>query len=303
MKDLGFSSSPRTLEINGDGVLDIVIGGSGPEFEATNYGVVAFDGSNGEVIWKVPARNQIFGSPIFQDINEDGTKDVFIGGRSAVFYAINGKNGEVLWEFLPDSDTLDLVEDPTLLNFFNPQWVDDINQDGKLDILVSFGGYVKAQADDYERPAGRLMIISGSDGSILRDKEVPDGKETYMSPLIFQPNSHDEKWILFGTGGETIGGAFYKAPLSALIENDTLMAFRLAVDSTKGYIAPPVITDVNQDGVNDYVVCSVQGTVMCFNGINDMLLWQNNSLNDFEVYATPCPGFYVGDDEIPDFFF
>ncbi len=302
MPETGFSSSPRLVDLNGDDVMDFVIGGSGPEFVATDFGVIAIDGKNGKILWKVPSRNQIFGSPIFNDINNDGTEDVFIGGRSAVFYAINGKNGKVIWEYLPNNDTLNLIEDRSLLNFYNPQWIHDINDDNINDILVSFGGYVKAAALERNRPAGRIMILSGSDGKVLRDKAVPDGMETYMSPILYQSDSSAQQSVLFGTGGETIGGGFYKASLDALIENDSIQARALVKDSLKGFIAPPVILDVNNDNVLDFIICSVQGAIMCFNGKNDQLLWENNQLNNFEVYATPCPGFFVGDDDTPDFF-
>lgn len=65
--------------MNNDGIKDIVIGG-GREFSATNYAVIAFDGKDGSVLWKVKERNQVVGSAVFKDITQDGIPDVFIGG-------------------------------------------------------------------------------------------------------------------------------------------------------------------------------------------------------------------------------
>ena len=57
-------SSPRPCDLNNDGVLDIVIGG-GTEGEISNSGVMAFDGTNGSLLWKSPSRSELYGSPIF----------------------------------------------------------------------------------------------------------------------------------------------------------------------------------------------------------------------------------------------
>ncbi|MFY7669033.1 MAG: FG-GAP repeat domain-containing protein, partial [Crocinitomicaceae bacterium] len=88
-------SSPRACDLNNDGIKDIVIGG-GTDGVASNNGIMAFNGANGSLLWKRVSRNEVFGSPIFQDINSDGIKDVFITGRQAQLLAINGSNGQLL---------------------------------------------------------------------------------------------------------------------------------------------------------------------------------------------------------------
>ena len=52
-------SSPRTVDLNMDGVLDIVIG-SGIDSVYTNHGIIALDGVNGNLLWSVPTVNDIF---------------------------------------------------------------------------------------------------------------------------------------------------------------------------------------------------------------------------------------------------
>ena len=83
LNTVGTYSSSRTVELNGDGVLDIVIGGGGLENEFSEYGVIAINGKDGSLLWKIPSRNQVVGSAIFLDVDLDGIDDVFIGGRSA----------------------------------------------------------------------------------------------------------------------------------------------------------------------------------------------------------------------------
>ena len=64
-------SSPRPVDLTGDGVLDIVIGG-GTDGMYSSAGVIAFNGVSGGLLWQSPSRNELFGSPIFQDISGDG---------------------------------------------------------------------------------------------------------------------------------------------------------------------------------------------------------------------------------------
>jgi len=56
--------------------------------------IIALKGKNGEILWMVPADDQIFGSASLMDITGDGVVDVFIGGRSAELQAINGKTSK-----------------------------------------------------------------------------------------------------------------------------------------------------------------------------------------------------------------
>src|SRR5680860_408087 len=81
---IGSQSSPRAIDLNKDGVLDIVMGGAKAENRPNDQGVMALDGKTGELLWKQKARDQVFGSATFYDITEDGIPDVFITGRSSM---------------------------------------------------------------------------------------------------------------------------------------------------------------------------------------------------------------------------
>ena len=43
-------SSPRSVDLNNDGIKDVVIG-SGTDSTYSNHGVVAINGANGQVLW------------------------------------------------------------------------------------------------------------------------------------------------------------------------------------------------------------------------------------------------------------
>ena len=67
-----------------------------------------------------------------------------------------------------------------------------------------------------------------------------DGKGTYCSPVLVKTGPDPSVWLLlFGTGGESIGGHFYKATLGDLFKNDLSKAIILATEAAKGIVAPP----------------------------------------------------------------
>src|SRR5210317_1107058 len=67
--NLGTFSSPRVVDLNGDGTKDIVLGAGRQEFSPCDSSVIALDGTNGNLLWNVHARDQVFGSADFMDIN------------------------------------------------------------------------------------------------------------------------------------------------------------------------------------------------------------------------------------------
>ena len=96
---IGSQSSPRSADLNQDGVLDFVMGGGKNEYQRSDFGVFAFDGKTGKTLWSFPSKDQIYGSSTFIDIDSDGTNDVVLGGRSNILVALNGKNGKMIWEW------------------------------------------------------------------------------------------------------------------------------------------------------------------------------------------------------------
>jgi outer membrane protein assembly factor BamB len=297
----GTYSSPRAIDLTGDDILDIVIGGGSKEFEKTRYAVMAFNGASGDTLWTVKGINQIVGSAIFDDINEDNVPDVFIGGRSAQFFAIDGKTGKLLWEFLKEKDGLDLKRDTTLLNFFNPQFIPDQNNDGQKDLLVSFGGFVSAKPTDFDRPAGKLMVLDANTGDVLCEMFMPDLKETYMSPVVHDFDGDGKLTVIFGSGGETIRGNLYRIELEDLMSGDMTSLLKLDSGRSKGFIAPPVLADITSDNIKDIIVNSMEGKMIAYDGKSNKQIWQLDFGENAESQAMPTPG-YFNDDAIPDFF-
>ena len=292
-------SSPRVAELTGDEVLDIVVG-AGLEDSVRNNGVLAFDGASGELLWHVNGRNQMYGSAIFYDITDDGTPEVFIGGRQAQLYAINGKTGTLEWEFYPEGDTVDPGETANLYNFYNPQLIPDQNGDGYQDLIVANGGDKFAGPLDTDRPTGNLMVISSKDGAEIAKTEVPDGHETYMSALVHDFEADGIMEVIFGSGGETLGGSLWKGLVADVLDNDLSGSVQLLDGGEKGMIAPPSLADFNRDGIKDIMINAYDNKAVAIDGADNTVLWEVE-LPGTETIVTPAIGQFTAD-SIPDVF-
>ena len=295
-------SSPRVVDLTGDGVLDVVLGAGGSEWTHSDTAVVALNGADGSVLWRRPGRNQCYGSALFQDITGDSIPDVIIGGRSAELQAIDGRTGDLVWEFLKTDDMMGHKK-AGWYNFSSAVSIPDQDNDHLPDLLIANGGDATISDNQRPRPIGRLLILSSATGKVLHEARMPDGHETYMTPvLIRQENAPPTNWtLLFGTGGEAIGGHLYRTTLGALLRHDLSRAIPLTNEKYKGFCAPPVVCQLTPDSVSDFVVSTVAGRTIAIDGKTNTPIW-TFSHSGSETFGCPTPGYFVGDDRIPDFF-
>ena len=214
-------SSPHSHDINSDGVLDIIIGGGKDGFDS-NSGIMAINGSNGQLLWKVPTRNEVFGSAVFQDITNDGIKDVFITGREAQFYAIDGSDGSVLWDFYPYGTD---PADSGWYNFYTPQFISDVDGDTLTASLIS----------DVEE--GTLEFNSNGSFSYT----PPEG---FLGEAIFTYSITDQT---FETSAITATIVVTARPVAKDIEYSVFEDSILSVSSVDGYLS----NDTDEDNVED----------------------------------------------------
>ena len=290
-------SSPRVTDLNRDGVKDIILGVGRLEFMACDSAIIALDGKTGEILWKNPAKDQIFGSALLKDLNTDGVEDIIIGGRVGELQAINGNTGGVIWKF--DKKTPSL-KSKKWYNFYNPQLIPDQDNDGMEDILISNGGDVTVKPYDPKRPPGKLVILSSATGKLIAEAMMPDGKETYMSVSVLKHFAENDYRVIFGTGGETIGGNLFVGSLKDILAGNLSAAVKIATSPDKGFIAPAVWVDITEDGVADVVANAVDGRVLAFDGKTLAPVWEIKIPNS-EAYTSIAVGDFTPD-KTPDFF-
>jgi outer membrane protein assembly factor BamB len=298
---IGSQSSPRTTDINKDGVLDVIMGAGKNEFQESDMGIIALDGKNGNILWTQHSIDQVFGSAIFCDVNGDSIKDVFIGGRSPQLKGLDGKTGAVIWEFNADKYKDDSILKYARYNFNNAVLVPDQNNDGIQDVLTVNGG--NALASPYQtrnRFPGVLMILDPKTGNVIAADTMPDGKESYMTPLCFTQPGSSEHFVVFGTGGETIDGSLYLTTLNDLKAKQLSAAKKIAEDKGHGFIAPATLADINKDKYLDIIVITHGSKAFAIDGKDQHVIWSKKFAGT-ECSNSFAAGFFT-DDDVPDFF-
>jgi hypothetical protein len=293
-------SSPRAIDLDGDGVRDLVTGHGaevdatdGPSKDLDSYGsVTAHNGATGNLLWEFKAREEIVGSAAFLAIDADEVPDIVIGGRQAELVALSGRDGSLLWRFFDGS--VDEARARGYYNFYTPLVIADRDGDGVADLVAANGGD-PTRADGEARPPGHLFVLSGATGAVLAGIEMPDAQETYASPVLLD---RPEPQIVFGSGGETLPGSLFRIPLSALLDSDASRAKRLASGTLSGFVAPATLADLTRDGVDDIVAVSFGAELKVIDGATDRLLFERK-LAGVESFVVPVIA-QVTDDGVPD---
>ena len=288
-------SSPNVIDLNGDGVLDIVFGtgvervkpaGGRMVFtaqpEISGY-TVAVSGASNEVLWRASNPRDAFTTPRFAQLNGDSVPDVIMGGREGAFSAFSGRDGALLWRVKPES----IAKTPFPYNFYTPAVIRDANGDGISDLIVVHGG------DDTKMPgqardSGFVAVVSGADGAVLKVYASPDHNELYATPIVYERPDGAE-WLILGTGGETHGGGAFRVPVAALLDGTFTTRLERLVEPgpKKGVIAPPTLVELTGDAEPEIAINTFDGRLIVVDGATGKPLWQRADANE-EAYHQPA---------------
>ena len=290
-------SSPRYADLNLDGSEDIIIG-EGSEGQTISNGIVAIDGKTGGKLWNVKTRDQIYTSALLQYIDNDSVKDIFLGGRNVSLYTINGKTGEIIWEFWAKNKGY--WKERGYYNFYSTQWLDDQEYDGLKGLLVANCSDATIKLNDEKRTKGNLMIISSKDGKVLNESLTPHQLETYYALHIHYNYGKKKPAIIFASGGENLHGNFWEIQIKYLQKNNVSKAKVALSDTLNVFIVNSGLADLTSDDKLDIINARINGRISTIDGMNHKVLWEHYSPNH-ECYVAPTTGNFTGD-ETPDIF-
>uniref|UniRef100_A0A182MQ95 FAM234A/B beta-propeller domain-containing protein n=1 Tax=Anopheles culicifacies TaxID=139723 RepID=A0A182MQ95_9DIPT len=301
----------RKLDVNGDGVEDIIIGygidemvddgvrGYIPQCTSRKTGItdlcggglLALNGINGETLWQRWTSFTIFSLKCNIDINSDGGDDCVAAGRGGLILALDGHNGRILWELKDYSDLESYAE--INIDLYTINVVRDLNGDGISDLIA-------VHVEETQRAhGGHIKLISGATGTILRSIPTPYREEMFV-PIqeLAGPDGTDA--FLVVTGGQNSPGGIYVLKQEHLMKYPGETAFEpiVRLDSS-GFMVPAVLTDLNGDGTEDIVISSFNSTVYAFDGANRTQLW-SFTIADSESVSSIVPG-HFDHDNVTDF--
>ena len=230
-------------DVSGDGVSDVVmVEGRGQ----CDMVLRVLDGFTGRSVWDANISYDAFAVRCEVDLDGDGLVDCVAAGRQSGFCALRGSNGSVLWD-----------RDPRLAfsqyNYYFPLFVPDLDRDGVQDIIITHGGDSTYRDSDTERSTGFLQAVSGRTGQQLMNRvPLPDGHETYNSPVYLSRGGEERDVILVGTGGETLPGSLWAFGYSSLQQR---IAHYLSIQGQTnytpftGYVNHPCKRDVSEEEI------------------------------------------------------
>lgn len=276
-------ASPALVDLNGDTILDVVIGNQ------SNY-MVAYDGNDGSVLWSFKTGSWVICSAAVHDMGgSDSTPDIIFGGIDFNVYCLDGATGAEIWST------------PTAAGFVSSPTLANISGDFHPDVILGGGD-------------GVVYAFDGMDGSPIWT--FPTGLGIFASPASADINGDLVDDIIIAsrdgnvyaingiTGLEiwhfTIGGWINSSPALADLNGDlvpdTIIAGMdgniYALDgvtgieiwpapfSTGSYIwTSPSIAQLNGDGIPDIVLGADSSSVYAIDGATGTEIWSFPSMD------------------------
>lgn len=245
------SSSPAVCDLNGDGLYELVIGDSYGELRhyeqvGTNSGVFDFIAYS---LDNIAVGGEGYAKPIFEDIDNDGLMDMFVGrkdGRISRYEQVsnNSLSFTLLTDYFANID---------VLYYASPAFT-DIDDDGKLDLVVGgWGGML----DYWEQSSPNSTTFSYVNG--LRKTATQYIDVGSRSTPTFTDLDNDGKLDMIV--GEQSGNLNYYEQSSS-----TSSVFTLIDESYLGIqvyeYSDPNICDIDNDNKDDLLIGRREGRML-----------------------------------------
>ncbi|XP_014216884.1 uncharacterized protein LOC106645513 [Copidosoma floridanum] len=287
----------RSNDVNGDGVVDIIVGFStgldtsaATEFTCKMYfeqsapclgGVLALDGSQGKTLWTHWTGHAVFSVDCGLDVNGDGTKDCAIGGRGGILHAVSGRDGRSIWELSPGEQLADAAR---YYDVYDVRYIADMDYDGVGDVVAAHTWGAQSE----------VVLVSGKTGNRINSWRFPGKEQLFVAPQVLVHQDGETYLVLVASDRDKTGG-LYVVPHANLLKGE----FKLQKVREGPVSLPPLLIDVNSDGTEDMIVAMANSSVLAIDGLTFKEIW-NFTIEGSEVISIPVPGYY-NDDKVPDF--
>lgn len=214
--------------------------------------------------------------------------------------ALNGKNGDVLWQLRPNEMITDIpmaMPSTLVVDLYTVNGIRDLDEDSVPDVLAA--RVEEHRSLDSSTITGQIIIISGQSGKIIRIVPTPNREELYV-PIQIHTQTDGTEMLLVTTGGQNAPGGVYLIPLNTIMDHSKVDEFITVIRcELSGFMVPAILVDLNEDGIDDIVVSSFNSTVYAFDGQTHAILWEF-TFADSESTSSIVPGHY-NNDNITDF--
>jgi outer membrane protein assembly factor BamB len=255
----GIYSAVPTYDYNNDGHPDVVVAAYYGAYPSPPIRLFLRSGLDGTSIWTRSDCQGIWGTrglSAINDITGDSIPDIIMGTPGGIFpgrtvFAINGVTSVTLWSYsyYPNSGWVYCVR-PTV----------DINHDGYPEVLASVGGTTNDQR-------GVAACFSGHTGDTLWTFRPQDAGMCIAPHVDLNNDTIPE--VILAAGGNSLDNRIY-----CLNGRTGAQLWSYNTGGSVEFVAS--IGDVNGNGTKDVVGGGWAYKVVCCDGSNGSLIWQNN---------------------------
>ena len=283
------STAPVFSDVNGDGVIDIIVGlgaDNKAEFDSVGQpgdqgGIYALD-ANGNTLWSFQTRDSfgddnrsdgVFGAPVVFDIDGDGVREVIFASWDHYIYVLDGRNGALEKQ----ADMHDTAgASPTVV---------DLNGDGLFEIIMP-SDITDNLAAGLPTQGGVLHVfnnqlvqtVAGWNGQIADSTQADfrgkfDAQSMWSTAQVADLDRDGTLEVIVGTGN------FFQDSRGEYIKVwNADGSLRMTLETDGRTFAAPLVADLDGDGSPEIIAGTISG---------NLHVWKADGTPVFDIQLAP----------------